>query len=78
MAANAGLAVAGHLAQLSSFQVSPSHHCRLHPSHLRCLPGGEGASPVSVEPRRWNLDSESPTTGDAGAHIPVTLQRAVS
>lgn len=62
----------------AAFRVSPSRHCRLRRSHPRCLPWGGGASPVSVEPQRWSSDSESPTAGDAGAHIPVTLQRAVS
>lgn len=51
MATNVGLTLAVTSSSSAAFRVSLSHHCRLHPSHLRCFPWGEGASPISVEPR---------------------------
>lgn len=81
MATSVGLAVEVTSSGSAAFQVSLSHHCRLHPSHLRCFLWGEGASPVSVEPRRWRSDNQTsanPTRSEVGAHISATLQRSVS
>lgn len=74
-ASNIGLAIVVTSSSSAAFQVSLSYRCRLHPSHLRCFPEGEGASPVSVELWRWRSDNQTsanPTTNEVGAHIPAT------